>query len=82
MAGYVIEKMKGVVVLVNKWDALEKDTYTMVSYTKHLREELKFLELRAGALHQRADEAAGAYSAARPLWRWPMRGGCASPRAN
>ncbi len=44
VAGYVLEKRKGVVVLVNKWDALEKDTYTMIGYTKHLREELKFMD--------------------------------------
>lgn len=44
VAGYVLEKMKGVVVVVNKWDALEKDTNTMVSYTRHLREELKFMD--------------------------------------
>lgn len=44
VAGYVLEKMKGVVVVVNKWDALEKDTYTMVNYTRQLREELKFMD--------------------------------------
>ena len=44
VAGYVLEKMKGVVVVVNKWDALEKDTHTMVSYTQRLREELKFMD--------------------------------------
>lgn len=44
VAGYVLEKMKGVVVVVNKWDALEKDTYTMVSYTNQLREDLKFMD--------------------------------------
>lgn len=44
VAGYVLEKMKGVVVIVNKWDALEKDSYTMVSYTNQLREDLKFMD--------------------------------------
>ncbi len=44
VAGYVLEKSKGVVVLVNKWDSLEKDSYTMVSYTQKLREELKFMD--------------------------------------
>ena len=29
VAGYVIEKMKSVVVVVNKWDAIEKDEHTM-----------------------------------------------------
>ena len=44
VAGYVLEKMKGVVVVVNKWDAIEKDTYTMIEFTKQIREELKFLD--------------------------------------
>lgn len=44
VAGYVLEKMKSVVVVVNKWDALEKDSQTMVEYTKHIRSELKFLD--------------------------------------
>jgi GTP-binding protein len=44
VAGYVLEKMKGVVVVVNKWDALDKDSNTMISYTKQLRDDLKFLD--------------------------------------
>lgn len=44
VAGYVLEKLKGVVVVVNKWDALEKDTHTMVNYTRQLREDLKFMD--------------------------------------
>jgi len=43
VAGYVLEKMKGVVVVVNKWDALEKDTHTMVEYVQRVRDELKFM---------------------------------------
>lgn len=38
---YVIEKnSKGVVVLVNKWDLIEKDTNTMIQYEEKLRAEL------------------------------------------
>lgn len=38
---YMIEKNhKGVVVLVNKWDLVEKDTMTAVDYEKKLRTEL------------------------------------------
>ena len=43
IAGYVIEKEKGVVVLINKWDAIEKDSHTMNPYAEKVREELKFL---------------------------------------
>jgi GTP-binding protein len=44
IAGYVLEESKSVVVLVNKWDAIEKDSYTMQDYTEHVRHELKFLD--------------------------------------
>jgi GTP-binding protein len=38
---YMIEKNhKGVVVLVNKWDLVEKDTMTAVEYEKQLRNDL------------------------------------------
>jgi GTP-binding protein len=38
---YMIEKNhKGVVVLVNKWDLVEKDHMTMIQYEEKLREEL------------------------------------------
>ncbi len=43
VAGYVLEKYKGVVVVVNKWDALEKDAYTMHNFTEMVRQELQFL---------------------------------------
>lgn len=43
IAGYVLEREKGVVVLVNKWDALEKDSNTINAYTDKVREELKFM---------------------------------------
>jgi GTP-binding protein len=38
---YIIEKnSKGVVVLVNKWDLIEKDQNTMVKYEENLRKQL------------------------------------------
>ena len=43
VAGYVLERMKGVVVVVNKWDMIEKDEHTMVEFAKQVREDLKFL---------------------------------------
>jgi GTP-binding protein len=43
VAGYILEEHKSVVVIVNKWDAIEKDTYTMAAYTEYVREQLKFL---------------------------------------
>ncbi|MBX3054293.1 MAG: ribosome biogenesis GTPase Der [Caldilineaceae bacterium] len=44
VAGHVLERNKGVVVLVNKWDTLDKDTNTMVEYTRKVREDLKFMD--------------------------------------
>lgn len=44
IAGIAHEAGKAVIILVNKWDAVEKDTYTMANYVKELRTELKFLE--------------------------------------
>lgn len=43
VAGYVIEMAKSVIVLVNKWDAIEKDEHTMNAFAAKVREELKFL---------------------------------------
>jgi GTP-binding protein len=43
IAGYVLDAWKSVVVVVNKWDAIEKDTYTMDEYTSIIRRELNFL---------------------------------------
>lgn len=43
VAGYVLERRKGVVVIINKWDAVEKDAYTMITFERQVREDLKFL---------------------------------------
>ncbi len=43
VAGYVLERDKGVVVVVNKWDMIEKDEHTMVNFATRVREDLKFL---------------------------------------
>lgn len=43
IAGYILDAWKSCVVVVNKWDAVEKDAYTMDAYTRHVRQELNFL---------------------------------------
>lgn len=43
IAGFILEAMKSAVVIVNKWDAVAKDSYTMQSYTEHIRKELNFM---------------------------------------
>lgn len=44
VAGFILDEWASVVVLVNKWDAVEKDTDTMVEYTRWVREALRFLD--------------------------------------
>lgn len=44
IAGHVLKAWKSTVVLVNKWDAIPKDTHTIEDYTWHVREELNFLD--------------------------------------
>ncbi|GAB4505196.1 MAG: ribosome biogenesis GTPase Der [Anaerolineales bacterium] len=44
IAGFILEAWKSCVVLVNKWDAVEKNTYTMDEYTRHIRRELNFMD--------------------------------------
>jgi GTP-binding protein len=44
IAGMALEKMKSVIVLVNKWDLIEKDAYTMDVYREHIRYQLNFLD--------------------------------------
>lgn len=43
IAGYILDEWKSTVVLVNKWDAVEKDTYTMQEYNERIRRELNFM---------------------------------------
>jgi GTP-binding protein len=44
IAGFILDAWKSVVVIVNKWDAFDKDAYTIYEYTAHLREQLNFLD--------------------------------------
>jgi len=43
IAGYVIEQYKSLVIAVNKWDAVTKDTHTMNAFTDTIRERLHFV---------------------------------------
>lgn len=43
IAGYVHDEGKAVIIAVNKWDAIEKDTYTIESYNKKIATELSFM---------------------------------------
>lgn len=43
IAGMLIEEMASIIVLVNKWDAIDKDAYTINQYTAEMRQALNFL---------------------------------------
>ena len=43
IAGYIADQKKGVVVVINKWDLIEKDSRTMDEFRKQAAEELDFL---------------------------------------
>ncbi|HZU14943.1 MAG TPA: ribosome biogenesis GTPase Der [Chloroflexota bacterium] len=43
VAGFVLEEAKGLVLAVNKWDLIEKESNTMAEYEKMLRAHFKFL---------------------------------------
>ncbi len=44
IAGYAHEAGKGIVIVVNKWDAYEKDENSTLRYTENLRKELIFMQ--------------------------------------
>lgn len=43
IAGYAHDNNKAIIICVNKWDAIEKDTYTMKNFEAEVRKELPFL---------------------------------------
>ncbi|MGI6359771.1 MAG: ribosome biogenesis GTPase Der [Acholeplasmatales bacterium] len=44
VAGLALEYNKAVLIVVNKWDLVKKDTNTMSQYEKMIKEEFQFLE--------------------------------------
>lgn len=44
IAGYILDEWKSCVVLVNKWDAIVKDNYTMETFTRNIRQQLNFMD--------------------------------------
>ena len=43
IAGYATDAGKGVIIVVNKWDTIEKDTNTMIRWDKELRSHFQFI---------------------------------------
>ncbi len=44
IAGFILDAWKSAVVLVNKWDAVEKDSDSMAVFTQQIRQELNFMD--------------------------------------
>lgn len=44
LSGRIIDEGKAVVLVVNKWDAVEKDSHTIYEYQKLLRDRLYYME--------------------------------------
>lgn len=44
IAGYVHEQKKPSVIVMNKWDLIEKDEYTINAYNERLKEDLSFMD--------------------------------------
>ena len=43
IAGYINEAWKSVILVVNKWDLIEKDTNTSMEFEREIRQQLNFL---------------------------------------
>lgn len=44
VVSYALDEWKGMMLLVNKWDLVEKDSNTLQEFTRELRAELKFID--------------------------------------
>lgn len=44
VAGYAHEAGKGIIIVVNKWDAIEKDTHTMKKFEEEIRGHFLYLD--------------------------------------
>jgi GTP-binding protein len=44
IAGFILDQWKSCVVIVNKWDAIEKDSFTIEDYTRKIRADLNFMD--------------------------------------
>ncbi len=43
VAGTVLDELKSLIIVVNKWDLLEKDSYTIYEHTEKLKEAFSFM---------------------------------------
>ena len=51
IGGFIHEKGKGCVLVMNKWDLVEKESHTMVEFEERVKESLKYLRYAPTRLH-------------------------------
>lgn len=61
IAGFAHEKGKAMIIVINKWDLIDKDNSTLKEYTKKVREHFKFMPYApiitlSAKTHQRLDK--------------------------
>ena len=61
VAGYAHDAGRGIVIVVNKWNTLKKDSYTMKEFESHIRNEFQYLSYApivfvSAKTHQRLNE--------------------------
>lgn len=61
VAGYAHDAGRGIVIVVNKWDTLKKNSYTMKEFESHIRNEFQYLSYApivfvSAKTHQRLNE--------------------------
>lgn len=44
IAGFILDAWKSTVVIVNKWDTIDKDSYTIEAYKEEIMQELNFMD--------------------------------------
>jgi len=44
LVGRIVEEGRGCVIVINKWDVVEKDSYTIYDYEKQVKERLHFVD--------------------------------------
>ncbi len=74
VASYILDAGKGVVIVVNKWDLIEKDEHTMIEFTDRVRQQLDFIAYAplvfvSAKTHQRVQRVIEAAFVARESWQ-------------
>ena len=67
IAGIAHERGKGVIIAVNKWDAIEKDDKTIYKHTNRIREVLAYMPLCGACIYFRKKQDRGSIVCLRPL---------------